>query len=81
MLWLNHCLLGAGVLMFVSAIAILSRDAFHRCAQRRARLVGCFEPARASDPQWRTPVALAMLAGSPLLVSAGLLMTLAGRIH
>ncbi len=79
--WLNHCLLSVGVAMFVSAIAILSRDGFHEFVQRRTRLVGCGEPASAPGPHWRTPVALAMLAWSPLLVSAGLLMKLAGCIH
>lgn len=85
MLWLKYLLLTGGIAMFVIAAAILAYDVYQLIAFQRRRLhtdpeAGARDvaPSPAPSVRWRTSIALIMLAWTPLLVSAGIVIVPSG---
>jgi len=83
MLSLKYLLLSVGITMFVTGAAILAYDAYLLIARRRSGLD--FDPEAGAPGQallvgWRTSVALVMLAWSPLLISAGIVIVQTGLV-
>jgi len=84
MLSLSHTLFSAGIVMFTVGAGILTHDAVQLHACRRAHddahsgTTVALDPFAASPKNWRTSLALTLLAWSPLVISAALLVALAG---
>jgi hypothetical protein len=81
MLSLKYLLLSVGIAMFVTGAAILTYDAYQLICCRHRGLDFSPEagaPGQALLVRWRTSVALVMLAWSPLLISAGIVIVQTG---
>jgi regulator of protease activity HflC (stomatin/prohibitin superfamily) len=80
MLLLKYLLLSVGMAMFVTAVGILSYDAYLLLLYRRKRMQAepGAEPGVPPTMRWRTPVALVMLAWAPLLISAAIVIVPSG---
>jgi hypothetical protein len=87
---LKYSVLTAGIAMFVIGVGILTHEVCHLLADRRQcqRQRSQADPGRgalcpetphtasavAPTAQWRTSIALVMLAWAPILISAGLVI-------
>lgn len=79
MLALKMLLLVGGIVMLVTAAAILGWDIWMAVKYRRAQLAGTTPLPEEPMVRWRTGLALVMLAWAPLLVSLGIVVVPSGE--
>lgn len=72
MIFLRYLLLWGGVAMIAAAIAMLSRDLYQLLKHSQSRSADVPTPAGPAPlVNWRHPLALALLAWVPIILSTG----------
>jgi len=74
MIFLRYLLLWGGVAMIAAAIIMLSRDLYQLLKHNQARSAEGAAPAGPGPAiNWKTPLALALIAWGPIILSSGIL--------